>query len=211
MSDSLEDLLKSLQKDFGKEYDQGASGQAPGGNWDVDLPVTLEYRATVTKAEYKPSKQGKPQIVLTYEITEPSEYAGTMLQQYVDPKPTQTWQSEQLAKLFGALRADLTKSSDWNAFVADFEDRTVVVAVNKWGEANDRNGVRYVNADRGQVLKTNVAPPKGRGATTANLRPDIQIPKDPEPQTPEPPKPAATPPLPGGAQSSGVNLPPGLR
>lgn len=212
---SLSDLLKTIKKDYGKEYQQAADGIAPGGNWDVDLPVTLEYRALVTKSEFKKSNQGKDQIVITYEVQEPEEYAGAMLQQYVDPNPTQTWQVEQLAKLFGALGADMDLSHDFGAFVKVFEDHTVVLTTNKWGEQKDRNGVRYVNADKGQPLKTNVAPPKSRGGSTANLRPEITIPKDPEPVKAEEspaPAPATTPPiLPGGTQSTGVNLPPGLR
>jgi len=209
---SLQDLLNSIKNDYAKEFDQAASGVGPSGNWDIDLPVTQEYRAIVTKSEFGKSKSGgKDQIIITYEVQEPEQYKDAMLQQYVDPNPTQTWQTESLAKLFGALRADLNKLGDFDDFVKDFEGKTVVLATNKWGEANDRNGVRYVNADRGQTLKSDVKPPKSRG-TSASLRPDITIPKD-ESAPPVAP-PAEIPPsspLPGGAQSSGVNLPPGLR
>lgn len=207
---SLADLLKTIQKDYGKEFQNAADGIAPNGNWDVDLPVTLEYRAVVTKSEFGKSKAGKDQISVTYEIQEPEEYKGAMLSQYIDPNPTQTWQVEQLAKVFGALGADLSLADDYEAFAKAFEDRSVVIATNKWGEANDRNGVRYVNADRGQSLKTNVAPPKARGGNSASLRPDITIPKNTDTEVQTAPVTPPSVPLPGGT-SAGPNLPPGLR
>jgi hypothetical protein len=212
---SLQDILGKIMSQAGEEFERAKAG--PTGNWEVDLPLNLEYRLKVTKAEFSPSKSsGRDQIVLTYEVQEPAEFAGAMIQEYQNPNPDNTIGISVLSKLFGALDADMTSFTDYPSFVQQFEGRTIVAAVRKWGEQNDRTGLRYVNKDVGQSLKTDVKPPKQRGATSADLRPDIQIPKPVEEAqvplqdnatiTPTTPSSTTTANLPGG-----VNLPPGLR
>lgn len=215
---TLQQLLGDILKNHGEAYENAKEGKSPNSVWDAagKLPMDIEYRLRVDTAVYTPSKaSGKPQIVLTYEVVEPADYAGAKFQDYVNPNPTNTMGTEILAKLFGALQADMTNFSDFGDFVTQFEDRTVVAALRKWGEENDRVGVRYVNMDRGQELRK-VNPPKMKGAPPA-LRPDINIPKDePFPES----GPAVTPPpisIPGAAPTQApssapvVNLPPGLR
>lgn len=212
---SLQDLIGTIKTQHADRFEDAKEGKGPSGMWDgPPLPLNNEYRVVVDSTAYSPSKStGKMQFVFTYEITEPSEFAGRKLQDYVSPTPTNQIGSEQLANLFGALRADLDGWGDnFEAFVKQFEGRTAIIALRTWGEENDRYGVRWVNADRGQKLKTDVKPPKQK-ANTNNLRADIQIPKDPEaapapaPVTPPPAQPSA----PAPAISGGPNLPPGLR
>lgn len=209
---TLQDLLGQIQSDHKEAFDNAREGKAPNGDWNVDLPLNLEYRVRVDKAEYKNSQSsGKPQIVLTYEVVEPAEYQGAKFQDYQSPTPTTTVGAEVLAKTFGALQAKLDGwGNDFSAFVAQFEDRTAVVALRRWGQNDDRIGVRYINLDKGQTLSTKVNPPRPKRDTNA-LRPEINIPKEETASggdTPAP-APAPAPNLPTGG--GGPNLPPGLR
>ncbi len=215
---SLQDLLKDIKANHGTTYDNALAGKSPAGAWDgPELPLDLEYRVQVAKAEFKASQaSGQPQIVLTYEILEPEEFAGRKIQDYYSPKPTNEVGSRKLAELFGALQATMEGwGDDFDGFVGQFTDKKATVTLRRWGQNNDRTGVRYINLDKGQALRTNVTPPKPRAATTAasDLRPEINIPKDDVPAaavTPPPVTPPAeekqtvTPP------TGGVNLPPGL-
>lgn len=212
---SLQDVLKGLQKDFAADYDRAAEATGgPSGAYDVDLPQDREYRAVVTDAKFAPSKSsGREQITITFEITEPAEWAGAKFQEYIDAQPVNEISSRKLASLFGALQATAAGSND--EMVAQFIDKSVVIATRRWGQENDRNGLRWANADVGQDLRTNIKPPKPKKNTT-DIRPEINIPKAEEAAEPFPEAPvetAATPDvipqtttLPGG-----VNLPPGLR
>ena len=213
---SLQDLLKDIKKNHGETYENALAGKTPQGAWDgPELPLELEYRVRVDKAEFKPSAaSGNPQIVLTYEISEPEEFAGRKFQDYYSPKPTNEVGSRKLAELFGALQASMEGwGENIEGFVDQFMDKKATVTLRRWGQNNDRTGVRYINLDKGQTLRTNILPPKPRGDTPADLRPEINIPK-PETATkatvtpptvtpPAEPKQTVTPP-------SGVNLPPGL-
>ncbi len=210
---SLQDLLGQIQGEHKEAFDNAREGKAPNGDWNADLPLNLEYRVRVDKAEYKNSQtSGKPQIVLTYEVVEPAEYAGAKFQDYQSPQPTTTVGAEVLAKTFGALQAKLDGwGNDFAAFVGQFEDRTAVVALRRWGQNDDRIGIRYINLDKGQTLSTKVNPPRKR-ADASNLRPEINIPKEPASggDTPAPAPAPSVPNLPTGA-GGGPNLPPGLR
>ena len=209
---SLKDLLGKIETEQGKTFEDAKAGIAPNGDWRSDLPLNLEYRLRVTSSEYKPSKSsGNMQIILTYEVVEPAEFKGAKFQEYVNPNPTNAIGVEMLAKLFGALQADLTGWGDnFEGFVSQFEDRTVVAALRLWGQEMDRIGVRYVNLDKGQSLKTDVKP-KGGSTAKLNTAADIEIPKGPfddgAAAAPATPPPAATQSAPAGVP----NLPPGLR
>lgn len=212
----LQDLIGKIKTEHNDLYEAAKAGQTPTSAWDgPPLPQNLEYRVTVDSAEYKASKSsGRNQFVLTYEVNEPAEFAGRKVQDYYSPTPTNTIASEQLAKLFGALKANLEGwGEDLEGFVKQFEGKSLVIAVRTWGEDADRTGVRWVNPDYGQTLKTDIKPPKAK-ADTSKLTADIEIPK---PQTPAEPATVAAPiaqpnqttaPLP---TSGGPNLPPGLR
>lgn len=210
---SLKDLLGKIESEQKETFENAKAGIAPTGDWRNDLPLNLEYRLRVEKSEYKPSKStGNPQIVLTYEVVEPAEYKGAKFQDYQNPNPTTTIGVEVLAKLFGALQADMTGWGDnFEGFINQFEGRTVVAALRLWGQENDRIGIRYVNLDKGQQLRTDVKPKAG-SAGKLNTSADIQIPKGPfddsaPAEAPVTPPPAAAPSAPAGVP----NLPPGLR
>jgi len=207
---SLQDLLGI--SDYVDDFEDAKAGKTPNSQWDVDLPLDREYRLQVEAATFAPSKSsGKDQITLTYVVVEPEEFAGAKFQEYQSPNPTNTIGSQKLAQLFGALQASFDGfGSDIAAFVQQFEGRTVVAALRKWGQENDRTSTRWVNADKGQALKTDIKPPKTQGGSK-DLRADVVIPK-------EEPFPASTlvvtPPVvapPSSTLPSGVNLPPGLR
>lgn len=216
---SLQDLLGNLKKDFGDRIERAASGQAPESAWDgPPMPLTHEYRVIVDTAEYKPSKStGKNQFVITYEIQEPAEFGGRKVQDYVSPTPANEAASKSLADLFGALKADLDGwgGDDYDGFVKQFVGRSAVISLRTWGEQNDRYSVRWINGDRGQVLKTNITPQKPK-TNTNSLRPDLVIDKVEPAQVAAPAEPAQAPAqqqLPGSspAPSAGPNLPPGLK
>lgn len=214
----LSDLINLIQNTQKEAYDKAYKGETPTSQWDANLPIDIEYRAVIDKAVYGQSKSsGRDQFTITWEIQEPSEYAGKKFQEYVSPNPTNEAGARQLAELFGALQVDLTGfGENMDAFTAQFEGRSACIVLRRWGQENDRIGIRWITLDRGQELRTGIAPQKPRRGT-ADLRPEINIPKDdgPFPETVTPPPAAApapapqqqtvTPPLPGG-----VNLPPGL-
>lgn len=232
---NLQDFLGDIKKNYAEDLKKGAEG--PTGSFDgPPLPENLEYRVTVDKAEYKPSKAGKYQLVLTYEVTEPAEFAGRKVQEYYATEPGNQISQSKMSKMLGALGPDLSNvGGDWDTLTTRLTGLTGVITARTWGEANDRSGVRWVNADRGQTLRTNIAPQEAKGGPKNALRPDVSVPK-PAPVTaapaavseaPEPeygdepgegfteaPAPAAAPVLPGTAAprpAGGPNLPPGLR
>lgn len=215
---SLQDLLGGILDTYGDRFEAAKEGRAPESAWDgPPLPLNLQYRVVVDSSVVKPSNaSGKNQFVITYEIQEPAEHAGRKVQAYYAQNPPNEFGKQALADLFGALRADMTGwGEDIDGFAAQFVGRTAVVALQLWGTDNDRYGIRYINADRGQTLKTDVQPKKSSGGAKSNdLKADIVIPKNPDPQAGEASTPAAStpaapvsPPLPGG----GPNLPPALR
>lgn len=217
MEVSLQDLLGNIAKNHNETFDKASRGETPTGAWDgPPLPLNLDYRVLVDSAEFKKSvASGRPQIVITFEVQEPAEYKGRKFQEYYSPKPEQEVAACKLAELFGALQAKVDGwGEDFEGFVKQFEGKSSVVTIRHWGTDNDRMGVRYINLDKGQELRTNVAPAKSRAKTdTSALRPEINIPKGVEADAnptvvapPTAPEPAVTAPLPGGP-----NLPPGLR
>lgn len=221
MEVSLQDLLGNLAKNHGETMDKASRGETPTGAWDgPPLPTNLDYRVLVDSAEFKKSvASGRPQIVLTFEVQEPAEFKGRKFQDYYNPKPDQEVGVRKLAELFGSLQAKMDGwGEDFEGFVKQFEGKSAVVTVRTWGSDNDRTGVRYINLDKGQELRTNVAAAKTKAKTdTTALRPEINIPKNEGPGETAPAAPpvipsqtateapVTAPPLPGGP-----NLPPGL-
>lgn len=217
---SLKDLLRDVEES--EEYKRASGEGLPSGAYDVDLPETLEYRATIVDSKYGPAKSsGKPQAQITLEITEPAEYEGARLAAYFQMPADNDGSIRSLNSLLGALQAPSEQfaDDDYEGYVQSWTGYTLVIAVNKWGDELDRNGVRWTNRDTGQKLKTDVKPKKAKRAAP-DLRSDINIPKPQEPNNApiivdvaeapavQPPaaEPAQTTTLPGG-----VNLPPGLR
>lgn len=216
---SLQDLLKDIKSNHGETYENALAGKSPAGAWDgPELPLELEYRVRVDKSEFKVSQaSGNPQIVLTFEVTEPAEYEGRKFQDYYSPKPTNEVGSRKLAELFGSLQATLEGwGEDVDGFVGQFLDKTATVTLRRWGQNNDRTGVRYINMDKGQTLRTNIVAQKPRTdgrAAAADLRPEINIPKDAAPVEGVVTPPVVTPPVVQQqtvTPPSGINLPPGL-
>lgn len=223
---NLHDLLDDIQENNADDYERGATGGGPQGDWDKVLPEELEYRAKIVASKYGPSKSsGTPQATITLQIVAPEEYAGVMLQGHYQLPPQNEGATRNVSQLLGALQAPVAgfAKDDYEGYVLSWVGIHLKIAVNHWGDANDRNGVRWVNADNDAPLRTNIKPPKKK-ANPADIRPEINIPKDEEPQapvgqdTPNPnpviidvaeesaPTPQQTTSLPGG-----VNLPPGLR
>lgn len=211
---TLQDILKALgnSEDLKEEYNKSKDG--PSGAWSgPPLPLNLEYRVEVDTAEIKPSKAGNKQIVLTFIITQPEEFGGRKLQSYYPLDIANEISARKLASLFGSFGVDLTnfKSND-EEFCAQFVGQTAVVALDTWGDDNDRYGIRWLNGDRGQTLKSDVKPKKAK-TNSSSLRPDISIPR-PDAATSGPASAPASPVVPNGLPSSarpgGVQLPPGL-
>lgn len=213
---SLTDLLGDITKQFGDRMEAVKEGRAPANAWDgPPMPLTNEYRVKVDTSTYQPSKAGKNQFVITYEIQEPEEFAGRKVQAYYNPAPTNEAGSRQLADLFASLKAKLDGwGDDFEGFAAQFVGTTAVITLDTWGDEEDRYGVRWINADRGQTLKTDIKPKvKKAGGGASNLKADIVIPK---PETPAGETPSVSPPEVAAAPAavsppSGPNLPPGLR
>lgn len=214
---SLTDLLGDITKQFGDRMEAVKEGRAPANAWDgPPMPLSNEYRVKVDTSTYQPSKAGKNQFVLTYEIQEPEEFAGRKVQAYYNPAPTNEAGSRQLADLFASLKAKLDGwGDDFEGFAAQFVGTTAVVTLDTWGDEEDRYGIRWINADRGQTLKTDIKP-KVKKKSTSGLSADIQIPKNDAPASDKPivsppEAQAETPATPAVSPPSGPNLPPGLR
>lgn len=202
---NLQDFLGDINKNYKKDMDKAAEG--PSGAFSgPPLPPELEYRVTVDSADYKASKAGNWQLVVTYEIQEPSEFAGRKIQEYYATQPGNEIAQRKVSQVLGALGPDLSGvGSDWEALTSRLVGLNAVIATRLWGTDNDRNGVRWINADRGQALSTTVKPPKASTGPKNALRPDVTVPKpapataaptalsgDPEP-APEPSYPDAEP------------------
>lgn len=214
---SLEDFLGDITKNYKKDIDKARDGVQ--GSWDTsDMPVTREYRATITGSQVKMSNAGNQQIVLTYTVTEPEEFAGRLLQDYIATDAKNEMSARKFAETIGALSIDLSglSGNDYENLAQRFLGANAVVALRAWGDDLDKRGIRWTNSDRGQVLKMDVKPIKPKVDGKA-LRPDVVVRKaDPEPSyndgEPEDPKPAPPAQLPGTRSTSGgPNLPPGLR
>lgn len=217
----LGDLIKGLQTEYGENLERADTG--PAGGFDgPPLPETIEYRLEVVKGEYKASKQGNQMVVLTLEVLEPEEWAGRKVQENL-MAGGESWAREKFAKTVSALGVSLSGISgdDWDGFAQLFVGQTAVGTMKTWGEQEDRSGVRWLNKDVGQSLRTNISPPKKKSNTGNSLRPDIVINKT-EPFPAEPGvvnadgTPEAAPTLPssgvgvGAAAYTGPRLPPGL-
>lgn len=216
---SLKDFLSGLNGEY-KEVMENARDGGPSGAFDgPPMPLDTEYRVTVDTAEYKPSKaSGVKQLAVTYEISEPSEFAGRKLQEYYQPAAGNEISLRKFSEVIGCLGPDLTglgTTADWDVVATRLVGLTAVIALRVWGD-DDRYGVRWINSNRGQSLKTNLKPVKAR-TDSRSLRPDVTINKGepfPPTETPASPVQAETSPaaLPQAPRpNGGPNLPPGLR
>lgn len=208
---SLTDFLN----DLGAEFPDEIAGKGGASGFDgPPLPEDRQYRARISRGEWRQAQNGNWSFSFTFEIIEPAEFAGRKFSEYYSKDGSNQIAKEKFAKFIGESGIpfdEIDKSSD-EAFAASFEDATFVIATRTWGDQNDRTGIRYLNRDRGQALQEKIAPAKKRGSTSKPLRADISVNKDKGPteeSTPVAPRPPVT--LPGGNRPSGVTLPPGLQ
>lgn len=218
---NINEFLKEVQKEFPDELAGKASN---GGGFDgPPLPEDRQYRATITRAEWRQATgSGKYSYAITFEVTEPAEWAGRKFSEYYSIDSGNRIAAEKFSKLIGESGINVAEAdtSSNEAFAKSFEGAEFVVATRTWGEDDDKTGLRYLNRDRGQALKDKIDPPKKK-KVGSSLVADIQIKKDQAPGpfdggTAEAEEEATAPAqapvsLPGGARPSGVNLPPGLR
>jgi hypothetical protein len=225
--------LSNLLGDLATEFPEEIEGKNANSGFDgPPLPSTRQYRATISRAEWRQAQSsGKWSYSITFEITEDpkGEFVGRKFSDYynLDASAGEVGRSK-FARLIGESGIDL-KTADTSSeatFAKEFEGKNFVIATRIWGDAMDRNGIRYLNRDRGQKLLDNITPApaelRARQGTSGGLKADIQIPKQGETDTAvsEPTGEEAesgqpvqeTVRLPGtNTAPGGVRLPPGLR
>lgn len=222
--------LTNLLGDLATEFPDEIEGKNTNAGFDgPPLPSTRQYRAMVSRAEWRQSQAGKWSYSITFEITEDpkGEFVGRKFSDYysLDASAGEVGRSK-FARLIGESGIDLATAdtSSEATFAKEFEGKKFVIATRIWGDEMDRNGIRYLNKDRGQKLLDNITPaPAELRAQTANkLKADIQIRKGEQVETEtetetgegtETEAPAQEQVrLPGSNQApGGVRLPPGLR
>jgi hypothetical protein len=203
--------LGDLLGDLGQQFPDALAGKNSASGFDgLPLPETRQYRATLTRGEWRQNNSGKWQFSFTFEVTAPEEYAGRKFSEYYDAgKDAHPASREKLARLIGesGVPQDEIDQTDEGTFANSFVGAQYIIATRTWGTDNDRTGIRYLNRDRGQVLLDKIEPKKDK-KTAAPLKADITVPKQEETDPAENiPAPAIT--LPKGP--GGPNLPPGLR
>lgn len=229
--------LENLLGDLATQFPDAIEGKNPNSGFDgPPVPSTRQYRAVVSRAEWRQAQSsGKYSYSITFEITEPAEYAGKKFSEYYSMDASAgTVGREKFARLIGESGIDLktADTSSEDAFAQEFVGKKFVLATRIWGDEMDRNGLRYLNKDRGQKLLDNIKPAASELAAQqkAKLKAEIQVNKAEE-STPEEESvpedtsaeereaaheqtiPQQAPPsLPGsGSARPPVNLPPGLR
>jgi hypothetical protein len=217
--------INEFLKDAAKEFPDALAGKSSAGGFDgPPLPVNLEYRVVLTRGEWRQANNsGNYSFAMTFEVAEPAEFAGRKFSEYYSiDEGAHPVAREKFAQLIGASCIDLTEvnTDDNDEFAKAFEGTQYVVATRVWGDDGDRNGIRYLNKDYGQTLKTDVKPPKPRGGGLPTRKgpgigdklalPTAQILKNTEEEAQAEQPAAPSPTLPGGAAPSGVKLPPGL-
>lgn len=226
--------LGNLLGDLAEEFGDAIQGKNPNAGFDgPPVPSNRQYRAVVSRAEWRQATtSGKWSYSITFEITEPSEHAGKKFSEYysIDAAAGAIGR-EKFARLIGESGIDLktADTSSEDAFAKEFEGKQFVIATRIWGDQKDRNGIRYLNKDRGQALRTDIKPlPAELADNIGKLKADITVPKreeahgelpaseEPEDGTYDEEKAAEATAeqvrLPGqGNRPEGVRLPPGLR
>lgn len=220
--------LGNLLGDLAQEFPEAIEGKNPNSGFDgPPLPSNRQYRATVTRGEWRQSQAGKWSYSITFEITEPTEYKGKKFSEYYSIDASAgTIGREKFARLIGESGIDLATAdtSSEDAFAKEFEGKNFVIATRIWGDQKDRNGIRYLNKDRGQVLKTDIKPLASELADNiGKLKADITVPKREEAhgEVPNEDDTASIPPaeevdvpqgvsLPGQGSRPPIKLPPGL-
>lgn len=209
MSVNLGDFLGNLKDEYGQNLEE--ADKVTGAWSGPALPLNQEYRIKIVEGEWKTSNAGKENVVVTWEIVEPVEFAGRRGRNYYGTSdPTQITR-EQFAKLILATGISTDDSNgDWNEFAARFVDTTIVAPLRSWGDENDQYSLRWTNKDTGQVLKDTISPIKPK-TDLSILKPQVGFAKEstgePFPEervvTSEVPSVTATVP-------SGIKLPPGI-
>ena len=198
------------------------AGKGGGGGFDgPPLNESHEYRVQVAKAEWRQANQsGKWSYAITFEVIEdPSddnEFLGRKFTEYYSIDKGNRIAQEKFSKFIGQSGVDVSDldQSDNQKFIDGFVDATFVAAVRTWGQDNDRTGIRWVNRDNGQSLRTDISAQKSRGGSAKPLQADIAVNKQKGPveepaEEPESAPPVTLPKAPDTA-SSGITLPPGL-
>lgn len=224
----MQDIGKILGN-LGQDFPNEIAGKSTGGGFDgPPVPSTRQYRATVIKSEwYQAKSSGKWSYSLTFEITAPEEFAGKKFSEYYSiDENTNAIGREKFARLIGESGINIkdADTSSNEAFAKEFEGKEFVIATRIWGDEMDRNGLRYLNKDRGQKLLDKIDPPKNEQLQKAKLKADIKVNKDAEAAAPaeepeeesaeyieQPIKEQEQVRLPGGNRPNLPNLPPGLR
>lgn len=225
--------LSNLLGDLATEFPDEIEGKNTAAGFDgPPLPSTRQYRAVVSRAEWRQATtSGKWSYSITFEITEDpkGEFVGRKFSEYysLDASAGEVGRSK-FARLIGESGIDVktANTSSEAEFAKEFEGKKFVIATRIWGDAMDRNGIRYLNKDRGQKLLDNItpAPAELRAKSDGKLKADIQVGKreeahgeipagETDEETPEEVQvPTEQVRLPGGnSQPGGVRLPPGLR
>lgn len=231
--------LGNILGDLATEFPDAIEGKNPNSGFDgPPVPSTRQYRAVISRAEWRQAQSsGKYSYSITFEITEPAEYAGKKFTEYYSLDASAgTVGREKFARLIGesGINVKEADTSSEETFAQEFVGKEFVIATRIWGTDMDRNGLRYLNKDRGQKLldKITPAPSELQAMAAHKLKADIQVNKQPEVEQQQIPEtvaeeqaeareehqaagtevPASTPRLPGGSARPGnVNLPPGLR
>lgn len=206
------------------EFPDELAGKTGGGGFDgPPLNAKHEYRCVVDRAEWRKSQAGKWSYAITFRVIEDpdsdDEFLGRKFTEYYSiGKDTNRVGLEKFSKFIGQSGLDLAglDQSDNQSFIDSFVDVEYVVAVRTWGSESDRTGVRWLNRNNGQALRTEVAAPKPKDGTQKPLDAEISVdkvkgPADETPTQAAEPEPQAPPvTLPTGNASSGISLPPGL-
>lgn len=224
---TLDQFLNGLEKN--ETTKDILEGKTTFGGFDgPPLPTNREYKAHVSRGEWRQSQSGKWQFAFTFEVDGDDDWTGRKFTEYYSKDGDNRINDEKFARFIGESGLDL-KSVDRSseaAFAQSFEGTEYIIATRIWGTDGDRTGLRYLNRDRGQDPKASITPPKPQ--TTKTLRADITVNKERGPGQPEqsvtalkdengedpnPQSETQTPSvaLPGSGRSPGVNLPPGLR
>lgn len=217
MAVNLGSFLGDLKDEYGEDLQE--ANKSVGGAWSgPPLPANQEYRIRVVEGEWKTSNSGKENVVITWEIVEPEEFAGRRGRNYYGTDTSNQINKEQFAKLILATGVSTDNVRDdeegWKEFASRFIDTTIVAPLRSWGDEDDQYSLRWVNKDTGQALKDNIKPAKKKTDLNALKPSSIGFAKSGSEQAePFPDTTPATPVAPSvaaDAGSTGIKLPPGL-
>ncbi len=212
MSVNLGDFLGDLKDEYGENLEE--ADKVTGAWSGPPLPLNQEYRIRIVEGEWKTANSGKDNVVITWEIVEPAEFAGRRGRNYYGTSDPNKITKEQFARLILAAGVSTENVRDdddgWREFASRFIDKVIVAPLRSWGDENDQYSLRWTNKDTGQELKEDIKPIKPKTDLSV-LKPTVGFTKPgPEQGEPFPDKPVIPTPSVATPSSSGVKLPPGL-